>query len=93
MVKKEMKMHLMHNTVIIATMDVLVPVVRMVMYLTELEHNEQVRMARVLLTMTANKVYVYLTVRSFRAARRSSKDSTPEQTDAEPEQAEPADPQ
>lgn len=96
--RKELRKHLMHAAVIIAVMGVLVPVIRMLAYLAEMEYNEQVRMARVLLTMLASAAYVYAAVQSFRAVRKNRKehnggkapkDSTPEQTEPQPSETEP----
>lgn len=87
MVKKEMRMHLMHGAVLLALMGVIVPTIRFGAYLFNLEQDEQMQLLRVILTVVFSGAYVYLAVNSFRAARRSRKDnpaSTPSQPDPEP---------
>ncbi|MBX2852411.1 MAG: hypothetical protein KTR15_11780 [Phycisphaeraceae bacterium] len=79
-IKKEMRKHLIHGAVILATllvlMGVVIPVIEFVSHLTGLERAKQMDMLRALLTVVFSGAYVYLAVKSFRAARRSRKDGT-----------------
>lgn len=86
-VKKEMKMHLMHGALLLAAMGVIVPILRFVLYLVqELERSEQMTLIRMVLTVAFSGAFIFAGVQSFRAARRSRKDPpASDATDAEPE--------
>lgn len=73
-VKKPMRMHLMHAAIILAVMGVLVPTIRFGLYLAELERDQQMQLLRALLTVLFSGAYVYAAVQSFRAARKNRKD-------------------
>jgi heme/copper-type cytochrome/quinol oxidase subunit 4 len=76
MVKKEMRMHLMHGAILLAAMGVVVPTIRFVLFLFEMERDQQMQLLRVILTVAFSGAYVYLAVQSFRAARKGRKDGT-----------------
>lgn len=76
-VKKDLRMHLMHAAVLLAALGVLIPLIRMGVYLTELDRDEQMRLLRVILTVAISGAYVFTAVQSFRAARKDRKDGTP----------------
>lgn len=93
-VKPQMRMHLMHGAILLAAilvlMGVVIPVIEFISHLTGLERARQMDMLRALLTVLVSGGFVYLAIRSFRAARRSRKDnpaSTPSQPDSEPDSA------
>lgn len=75
-VKKELRMHLMHGAVILAAMGVIVPTVKFISYLIDMERDEQMQALRVLLTVLASGGYVFAAVQSFRAARKARKGDT-----------------
>lgn len=86
-VKKELRMHLMHGAVLLATLGVLIPLVRLVVYLMDMPTQDQMRLVRVILTVAFSGAYVYTAVQSFRAARRDrkdGKDSTPKDPEPKP---------
>eukprot|EP00752_Nemacystus_decipiens_P016635 g14875.t1 len=90
MVKKEMRMHLMHGAILLAAMGVIVPTIKFCVFLFNLEQDQQMQLLRVILTVVFSGVYIYLAVQSFRAARRSRKDNPPSassQPDPEPSPA------
>ena len=76
-VKKEMKMHLIHGAVILAALGVILPLIKFGMYLFELEPDVQMKLLRALLTVAFSGAYVYAAVQSFRAARRNRTDPPP----------------
>jgi hypothetical protein len=82
-VKKEMKMHLIHGAVILAAMGVIVPTIKFGTYLFELERSVQMNLVRALLTVAFSGAYVYAAVQSFRAARRN-RTNTPAPAPSEP---------
>lgn len=86
LVKKEMRMHLMHAAVLLAGLGVIIPLVRFGFVLWDLKRDEQMQLLRVLLTMTFSAAYVYAAVQSFRAARTKRTGDQPAQLDtaAEP---------
>lgn len=71
-VKKPLRMHLMHGAVLLAAMGVIVPIVKLVAFIIgELDtRQEQMDALRIVLTVLASGGYVYLAVQSFRKARR-----------------------
>lgn len=75
-VKKDLRMHLMHAAVLLAALGVLIPLIRLVMYLVELDRDTQMNLIRVILTVAFSGAYVYAAVQSFRAVRRNRKDGT-----------------
>lgn len=79
-VKKEMKMHLIHGAVILAAllvlMGVVIPVIEFVSHLLDMDRPKQMDMLRAFLTVLFSGGYVFLAVQSFRAARKSRKDGT-----------------
>lgn len=81
-VKKEMKMHLIHGAVILAAilvlMGVVIPVIEFISHILGLDQAKQMDMLRALLTVVLSGGYVFLAVKSFRAARRSRKAGTSE---------------
>lgn len=83
-VKKEMRMHLMHGAILLAAMGVIVPTIKFAIFLFNLEQDEQMQLLRVILTVAFSAAYVFAAVQSFRAARRnrtnepSTKPSTPQ---------------
>ena len=93
-IKKEMKMHLIHGAVILAAilvlMGVVIPVIEFVSHILGMDRPGQMDMLRALLTVVFSGGYVYLAVQSFRAARRSRKDnppSDPSEPDPKPDSA------
>ena len=77
-VKKDMKMHLMHGALLLAAMGVIVPIFRFVIYLVqELDRGEQMTLIRMVLTVGFSAAFIFAGVQSFRAARRSRADATP----------------
>jgi len=82
-VKKEMRMHLIHGAVILAAMGVIVPTIKFGTYLFELERSVQMNLVRALLTVAFSGAYVYAAVQSFRAARRN-RTSAPSPPPSEP---------
>lgn len=80
MVKKEMRMHLMHGALLLAAMGVIVPTIKFVVYLFEMERDQQMQLLRVILTVAFSGAYIYLAVQSFRAARANRKNESPEET-------------
>ena len=88
-VKKEMKMHLIHGAVLLATLGVIIPTIKFGSYLYQLEPSVQMNLLRALLTVAFSGAYVFAAVQSFRAARRDRKDSTPNAPNPPPEQADP----
>lgn len=92
MVKKDMRKHLMHGAVLLATLGVLVPVYQLIASLVEMwqaERDRSLTLLAVLLTVLFSGVYVYLAVQSFRAARRGGKIGTADKKQSTQEQAEP----
>lgn len=83
-IKKEMRMHLIHGAVILAAilvlMGVVIPVIEFVSHILGMDRPRQMDMLRALLTVVFSGGYVYLAVQSFRAARRSRKNGTPTPT-------------
>lgn len=77
LVKKELKMHLIHGALLLAAMGLIVPAIKFGSYLFQLEQGVQMNLLRALLTMVFSGAYIYLGVRSFRTARRSRTDATP----------------
>ena len=75
-VKKEMKMHLIHGAVLLATLGVIIPTIKFGSYLYQLEPSVQMNLLRALLTVAFSGAYVFAAVQSFRAARRSRTDTT-----------------
>lgn len=69
-VKKEMKMHLIHGAILLAAMGVIVPTIKFLLYLFELERSVQMNLLRALLTVAFSAAYVFAAVQSFRAARK-----------------------
>ncbi|MGB0768660.1 MAG: hypothetical protein ACPGYV_13245 [Phycisphaeraceae bacterium] len=76
-VKKEMRMHLMHGAVLLAVLGVVVPTVKFVGYLVNLEQDQQMQLLRMVLTVAFSGAYVFAAVQSFRAARRARTNLTP----------------
>jgi len=76
-IKKPMKMHLMHAAVVLSLLGVVVPIIRFSSYLLEMERAQQMQLLRALLTALFSGAYIYVAVQSFRAARRSRKADTP----------------
>lgn len=76
-VKKELRMHLMHGAVLLAVMGVIVPTIKFGIFLFDLPQDEQMQLLRVVLTVLVSAVYVYAAVNSFRAARRNRKAVSP----------------
>lgn len=89
MVKKDLRMHLMHAAVLLAALGVLIPLIRLVTFLMEMEREQQMQLVRVILTVAFSGAYVYTAVQSFRAARRTRKDGPAREKPAEPEKADP----
>ncbi|MEM6504389.1 MAG: hypothetical protein AAF711_02875 [Planctomycetota bacterium] len=90
MVKKEMRMHLMHGAVILAAMGVIVPTIKFGMYLFDLPTDEQMKLLRVVLTVALSGAYVYAAVKSFRKARANRVTGSPppaKQPEAKPDPA------
>lgn len=81
-VKKDMRMHLMHGAILLAAMGVVVPTIKFVVYLFEMERGQQMQLLRVILTVAFSGAYVFAAVQSFRAARKSRKDGTAEASTA-----------
>jgi hypothetical protein len=88
LIKKDLRMHLMHGAVLLASLGVLIPLIRLVMYLAEMPTDDQMRLVRVILTVGFSGAYVYTAVQSFRAARRSRKDGKEPPKAPKPEKAE-----
>ncbi|MFK7790039.1 MAG: hypothetical protein AB8C95_11190 [Phycisphaeraceae bacterium] len=76
LVKKELRMHLIHGAVLLACLGVIVPTIKFGLHLFELERSVQMNLLRALLTVAFSGAYVYAAVQSFRAARRSRTDAT-----------------
>ena len=70
-IKKDMRMHLMHGAILLAAMGVVVPTIKFAIFLFNLEQDEQMQLLRVILTVTFSAAYVFAAVQSFRAARRN----------------------
>lgn len=88
-VKKDLRMHLMHGAVLIAALGVLIPVIQLVLYVVTLwqeARDDALKMLAVLLTVALSGAYVFTAIQSFRAARRSRKGGTPaaKEKDVEP---------
>lgn len=92
LVKKDLRMHLMHAAVLLAALGVIIPLIRLIIYLIEMDRNTQMN----LITVALSAGYVYVAVQSFRKARTSRRDGTdPPEYDkpeppAEPDPTEPA---
>ena len=93
-IKKEMKMHLIHGAVILAAilvlMGVVIPVIEFVSHIMGMDRPGQMDMLRALLTVVFSGAYVYLAVQSFRAARRTRKNGTPPPTSTPEPESDPA---
>ncbi len=90
MIKKDLKMHLMHGAVLIATLGVLIPVVQLVLRVLEMwqkERDQALTLMAVLLTVVFSGAYVYAAVQSFRAARRNRKVGTANTKESMPKPA------
>jgi hypothetical protein len=74
-IKKDMKAHLIHGAILLATMGVIVPTIKFGIYLFDLPRDVQMNLVRALLTVAFSGAYVYAAVQSFRAARRSRTDA------------------
>lgn len=87
-VKKEMRMHLMHGAVMLAALLVLIgvvlPLIDFVQYLFKLDQAKQMGILQALLTVVFSGAYVYLAVRSFRAARKN-RTNPPSEAPTEPD--------
>jgi len=75
-VKKDMRMHLIHGAILLAAMGVIIPTIKFGSYLFQLERDVQMNLLRALLTVAFSGAYVFAAVQSFRAARRSRTDAT-----------------
>jgi len=75
--KKELRMHLIHGAVLLAAMGVVVPLIKFGTYLIELDRGVQMNLVRALLTVVFSGAYVFAAVQSFRAARKSRTDAPP----------------
>jgi len=91
-VKKEMRMHLMHGAVLLAAMGLIVPAIRFAIYLFNLPQDEQMQLLRVILTVAFSGAYLYAAIQSFRAARKNRKADTPAPPSAPEPQPETTDP-
>jgi|GEM_PF-173451 len=89
LVKKPLRMHLMHGAVLLATLGVIVPGVLFAIHLYNLPTEDQMNILRALLTVILSGVYVYAAVRSFRAARRDRKNQPAEAPQSVPDEVEP----
>lgn len=89
-VKKEMRMHLMHGAILLAALGVIVPTIKFVVYLFEMERSQQMQLLRVILTVAFSGAYVFAAVQSFRAARRTRKNGTPPPTSNPEPESDPA---
>lgn len=93
-VKKDLRMHLMHGAVLLASLGVLIPVIQLVMRVVEMwqqERDRSLTLLAVLLTVSFSGAYVYTAVQSFRAARKSRKDDKDQPKESKPDQAEATD--
>ena len=76
-VKKDLKMHLMHGAVLLAAMGVVVPIVQLAVRMVSMwqeQRDKALTLLAVLLTVAISGAYVYTAIQSFRAARKSRKD-------------------
>lgn len=73
-VKKELRKHFMHAAMGLAALGVLVPLIRLGIFLADMETKQQMQLIRVILTVAFSGAYVYVGVQSFRAARLARKD-------------------
>lgn len=87
-IKPAMRKHLIHGAVILAAllvlMGVVIPVIEFASHLISMNRPEQMDILRALLTVVLSGGYVFLAVKSFRAARKSRKDG-PAEASSEPE--------
>lgn len=78
-VKPQMRMHLMHGAILLAgllvLMGVVIPAIEFVSHVIGQDRAKQMDMLRALLTVLVSGGFVYLAIQSFRAARRSRKDT------------------
>lgn len=88
-VKKDVRMHLMHGAVLLAALGVLIPLIRLIMYLLNMDRYDQMNLIRVILTVGLSAAYVYTAVQSFRSARASRKTGTEPPPPSKPEEPDP----
>lgn len=87
LIKKDLKMHLMHGAVLMAALGVLIPIIQLIMRVIDLwqkERDQALTLMAVLLTVVFSGAYVYSAVQSFRAARRTRKDGTVDARESAP---------
>lgn len=74
LIKKDLRMHLMHAAVLLALVGVIVPLWPLYKFLAKnLEGDEGLRNIGIIVTMFASALYIYAAVQSFVAARRKRK--------------------
>lgn len=86
-VKKDLRMHLMHGAVLLAALGVLIPVIQLVVRVVTMwteQRDQSLTLLAVLLTVAFSGAYVYTAIQSFRAARKNRKGGTPEPPKSEP---------
>lgn len=88
MIKKELRMHLMHGAVLIALIGVIYPVIRLVQFMFPL-NADSMTVTRNILIPVACGLYLYFAIQSFRTARRNRKANS--QTTSPPDRVEATD--
>lgn len=74
LIKKDLRMHLMHGAVLLALVGVVVPLWLLFAFLSEnLQGDEGLKIIRIFVTTIVSGLYIYAAVQSFVAARRKRK--------------------
>ena len=76
MLKKHLRMHLIHAAVLVALVGVLFPLFRLWQFLTELGDEEGLKLIRIFVTTIVSGLYLYTAIQSFVSARRKRKVDT-----------------
>ncbi len=90
-VKQDLRKHLMHAAVLLATLGVLIPVIQLVMHVVAMwqeERDRSLTLLAVLVTVAFSGAYVFAAVQSFRAARRSGRIDTNPPKESDPDTTE-----
>ena len=88
-IKKDLRMHLMHLAVLLALVGVVVPLWLFVQFLIDLGGDDGLRLLRIFMTAAVSGLYLYAAVQSFLAARRKRKNEQAPGTPEPPEQGTP----
>ncbi|XAL98411.1 hypothetical protein OT109_12580 [Phycisphaeraceae bacterium D3-23] len=74
LIKKNLRMHLMHAAVLLALAGVLVPLWLLISFLaTELQGDQGLKLIRIFVTVTVSGLYLFAAIQTFVAARRKRK--------------------